>query len=187
MISITGLDKPSSYTRNKMDNAFTQAKNLFNQWTNGELKLPEVLPAVKNIQPVPKAEPKTQVKKLHPISRESKDVHRKLVKKAESRNPGKPTSPIKKVELERTKIYWDALPTTQLPIVRGASALLGVDPYSITTNRAEAIKWIIEEAVHKTGSSDERQIFQWIKDKMREGRISGDRPEAQLRIYLRMI
>ncbi len=93
---------------------------------------------------------------------------------------------IKKSELENTNLFWNSLPDAEYPIVRGLANLLGLNPDNLTSNRASSLKEIVEIASSKVGS-DERKIFEWIKQKMREGKISGDRPDSQLKIYLRML
>lgn len=168
--------------------SFEQARIDYRNWlANGSKK--------SQTQPTPPmAQKAVAVEKVWPslekpsaVSKRTKIEHKKLVRKANNLNPHNPSSPIKKNELEKTKIFWDSsLPTNQYPILRGLAKVLSLNPDTITVNRAETLRDIVNMAIKNIGSEDESKIYQWIAQKMREFRISGERPEAQLRMYLAM-
>lgn len=165
-----------------MTSVYEQARQAYRDWVNSGMKRPDIkpvtVPVVKTEVENPKIDkPKTDIKK----------IHKKLVKKETLRNPQSPKRVVTKQQLENTKVYWSSLPSNQEPIVRGLSNFLGIDPDTITTNRAEALKEIVEKAVQSVGSDDQRKVFEWVHKMLQQGKISGDRKESQLRIYLRMI
>ncbi len=166
-----------------MTSVYEQARQAYRDWVNNGMKRPDIKPVSVPVEKTPTVEkpkvakPKTDLKK----------IHKRLVRRESLRNPNNPKSVVKKSELEKTKIFWDSsLPTNQYPILRGLAKVLSLNPDTITVNRAESLRDIVNMAVKSTGLEDETKIYQWVMQKMREGKISGERPEAQLRMFLAM-
>lgn len=165
-----------------MTSVYEQARQAYRDWVDGGMKRPDIKPvSVPVAKTAPVEKPKVEREKI-----DIKKVHKKLVKKETLRNPTNPKRVVTKQQLENTKVFWNSIPSNQEPIIRGLSNFLGIDPDVITTNRAEALKEIVEKAVQSVGSDDQRKIFEWVQKMIQQGKISGDRKESQLRMFLRM-
>lgn len=107
--------------------------------------------------------------------------------KKRERRPGKRVQQmgIKKDELQRVQILWDTMPTSQLPVVRQvAEGLFQVDPTYTTTHDLEVIKGIIGKATAATGTTDLKEIVNWIRAKMNKHKVSGAKPHLTLRLMM---
>lgn len=132
--------------------------------------------------PVEKKEPPVQ----KPVKKKKKVV---VKKKKRDRRPNKKEIRrvgLNKSQLEATQIYFNSLPIRLQPIVRGVFKMLSIDPDSIPTNRAQAVKNIVEIATNQLGSDDPEKIFNWVNKKLKQHRIAGDRPEAKLLMMLKL-
>lgn len=159
----------------------SETRDIYNKWLSDQrvsalVAKPITLP-VPQVQE-PKVEKPKEVKKEKVVMKKKKVIRR----------PGQTVRQvgIRPAELDKTQAMWNGMRASDIPTVRTAAEMFGLDPTYTTSRDIETVKSIVERAIKVTGKSDIRSIVEWIQDQKAKNKISGEKGHRQLWVMLNM-